>query len=203
MDIEEIKGAQYDPIIPDYSTDQRSGKYEHIPRPLKKVDDQESMRKIVYEYIDFLSCNVITHAKTNNFLMAMRKKYHVECGYANILWTYRTMVDDNLLEYSDDIVKYMMARNCRSHSGVIVITIMTSAYPRTGKRTVKFSCKYDCHYCPNEPAREENNWVDQPRSYLYDEPAVRRANQNGFDPVAHSLSVSFEQVASGTGLCSF
>ena len=38
-----------------------------------------------------------------------------------------------------------------------------------------FSCAWNCHYCPSEPG--------QPRSYLHDEPAVRRANQNAFDPV--------------------
>ena len=32
-----------------------------------------------------------------------------------------------------------------------------------------------CYYCPNQPG--------QPRSYLHDEPAVMRANNNGFDPV--------------------
>lgn len=37
------------------------------------------------------------------------------------------------------------------------------------------SPRRNCHYCPNEPG--------QPRSYLHDEPAVLRANQNGFDPV--------------------
>lgn len=52
-------------------------------------------------------------------------------------------------------------------SGVVVITVLTS--PGT------FSCPKDCHYCPNEPG--------QPRSYLSTEPAVLRANQNGWDAV--------------------
>jgi histone acetyltransferase (RNA polymerase elongator complex component) len=46
----------------------------------------------------------------------------------------------------------------------------------TGKRvTQRFSCQWNCHYCPDEPG--------QPRSYLHDEPSVLRANQNEFDPV--------------------
>lgn len=66
----------------------------------------------------------------------------------------------------------------KSHSGVLVITIFTSAYPEytnsAGERVVKsFSCKWDCHYCPNQP--------DQPRSYLEGEPGVLRANSNNFD----------------------
>ena len=63
----------------------------------------------------------------------------------------------------------------KSQSGVLVITVLTSPYPATGGVVQRFSCKWDCHYCPNEPG--------QPRSYLHDEPAVRRANHNGFDPV--------------------
>ncbi len=39
----------------------------------------------------------------------------------------------------------------------------------------KFSCAWNCYYCPSEPG--------QPKSYLHDEPAVKRANENHFDPV--------------------
>ena len=49
--------------------------------------------------------------------------------------------------------------------------------------TRKFSCKHNCAYCPNEKAHEGNGWIDQPRSYLYSEPAVLRANANDFDPM--------------------
>ena len=56
---------------------------------------------------------------------------------------------------------------CRSWSGVLVVTLVM--------RPDKFSCPFNCHYCPNEPG--------QPRSYLSSEPAVARANQNDFDPV--------------------
>eukprot|EP00918_Siedleckia_nematoides_P084474 GHVU01185545.1.p1 GENE.GHVU01185545.1~~GHVU01185545.1.p1 ORF type:complete len:105 (+),score=3.35 GHVU01185545.1:635-949(+) len=48
--------------------------------------------------------------------------------------------------------------------GVLVVTVLTSPG--------EFSCPKDCHYCPNEPG--------QPRSYLSTEPAVLRANQNGW-----------------------
>ena len=67
----------------------------------------------------------------------------------------------------------------KSHSGVLVITVFTSPTPSyddatTGKRiTQKFSCQWNCYYCPNQPG--------QPRSYLEGEPGVLRANQYGFD----------------------
>lgn len=55
----------------------------------------------------------------------------------------------------------------RYHSGVLEIAIMTSPG--------EFSCKYDCYYCPNQK--------DMPRSYIKEEPAVRRGAQNNFDCV--------------------
>ena len=54
-------------------------------------------------------------------------------------------------------------------------TVLTSPYPRFGETVQKFSCAWDCHYCPSEP--------NQPKSYLHDEPAVKRANENQFDAV--------------------
>lgn len=56
-----------------------------------------------------------------------------------------------------------------------MITVLTSPYPEYDGKVQQFSCKWNCHFCPNEPG--------QPRSYLHDEPAVLRANHNGFDPV--------------------
>ncbi|CCW71724.1 unnamed protein product [Phytomonas sp. Hart1] len=66
--------------------------------------------------------------------------------------------------------RYLVSKAPRSQSGVLVVTVFTSAYP-DGQR---FSCQWDCFYCPNEPG--------QPRSYLLNEPGVRRANLLDFDP---------------------
>lgn len=77
-----------------------------------------------------------------------------------------------------DILKI---KKCKSHSGVLVITVFTSPYPEyidktTGQKKIQaFSCQWNCAYCPNEPG--------QPRSYLKGEPGVLRANKNQFDAV--------------------
>lgn len=63
----------------------------------------------------------------------------------------------------------------RSWSGVLVITIVL--------RPDKFSCTYDCAYCPDETVRNGAR-VDMPRSYLSSEPAVMRAAEVEFDIVA-------------------
>lgn len=66
---------------------------------------------------------------------------------------------------------YLVSKAPRSQSGVLVVTVFTSAFPDGAK----FSCAWNCYYCPNEPG--------QPRSYLLNEPGVRRANRLGFDAV--------------------
>ena len=75
----------------------------------------------------------------------------------------------------------LIKKAAKSQSGVLVITVLTGPFPtftdkKTGKtKTQKFTCAWNCYYCPNEPG--------QPRSYLHDEPSVLRANRNDFDPV--------------------
>jgi ELP3 family radical SAM enzyme/protein acetyltransferase len=64
----------------------------------------------------------------------------------------------------------------RTDSGVLVVTITLSPH--------KFSCKYNCYYCPQET--DLNGVHTQPRSYLSTEPAMLRAlttrsNMNSYD----------------------
>lgn len=80
---------------------------------------------------------------------------------------------------ADRIRDMLQIKRCKSHSGILSITVFTSPYPTytdpaSGEtRTQQFTCNWNCHYCPNEPG--------QPRSYLKGEPGVLRANRYGFD----------------------
>lgn len=88
--------------------------------------------------------------------------------------------------------KVLKVKNVRANSGVMVFSIFTSGYPSytkinlDGTREIvnefgedhagnpgKYSCKYDCFYCPDYP--------DMPRSYLPGEPSVDRAIQCNFE----------------------
>ena len=93
-----------------------------------------------------------------------------------------------LSKENNRLKKLITKKKSKSNSGVVVITILTSGSPEyiddDGKKVIgKFSCKHNCAYCPNEKGHKGNNWIDQPRSYLYSEPAVLRANENNFDPI--------------------
>lgn len=84
-----------------------------------------------------------------------------------------------------DLLKLLMRKKpMRNMSGITSITVITAPFP-DGQ---KFSCKHNCYYCPNEPAHKDNGWQAQPRSYLFSEPAVLRANQHKFLAIGQMLN---------------
>jgi ELP3 family radical SAM enzyme/protein acetyltransferase len=119
----------------------------------------------------------------DRFKRGIQKKYKYTLSNAEFIRIYKHLHLDN-----QQLRNLITKKKCKSDSGVLVITVLTSAHPEYidedgGAKLSRFSCKHDCAYCPNEPAHEGNNWVAQPRSYLYSEPAVLRANANDFDPI--------------------
>jgi len=132
--------------------------------------------KYVYECFDSKKDVIIFQKK-------MQKKYKISLSNCDLIKLYEELNIDNI-----KIKNLIIKKKQKSDSGVLVITVLTSAHPEyiddDGNLQIgKFSCKHDCAYCPNEKAHEGNNWTDQPRSYLFSEPAVLRANDNDFDPI--------------------
>ena len=91
--------------------------------------------------------------------------------------------------YLDNLIStrlfYEMIELCgtkkRFHSGILEIAIMM--------KPDGFSCQWDCDYCPNQK--------DMPRSYIREEPAVRRGAQNGFDCAKQIFSRISSYIALG------
>ena len=65
------------------------------------------------------------------------------------------------------IIDVFQSKACRSNSGILQVAIMTNPGD--------FSCSENCGFCPKQEGF--------PRSYIEQEPAVRRAAQEGFDTV--------------------
>jgi len=140
------------------------------------------MESISNEFEDNID-NFKTISDIDKFKKNIQKKYKYTISNAEFIKIYKYLNLEN-----QQLRNLITKKKCKSNSGVLVITILTSAHPKyideDGEvKTARFSCKHDCAYCPNEPAHKGNNWVAQPRSYLYSEPAVLRANANGFDPI--------------------
>ena len=108
-------------------------------------------------------------------LVALRKHqrhYKINVRKSDLIQAYREL---NLND--PKLFECLIKKPMRKQSGVMVVTVFTSGNPTYkdedgNKVTQKFSCKHDCYYCPLERASAENNWVEQPRSYLTKEPGV-------------------------------
>ena len=143
--------------------------------PFHKATDDE-IRLYIPVITDLVALNPSTPEQTERALIQMRKKYKVDCGKSALLAAYQDMLTKGILSRSHILDSFLVKKSTRSTSGVLVITVFTSGSPEVDGVKQTFSCKWNCYYCPNEPG--------QPRSYLLNEPGVRRANRLGFDAVA-------------------
>ena len=160
--------------------------YKHIHKD-KEYKENSVFNGLLESIAEEFKNNLDTFKTTSDidkFKKKIQKLYKYTISNAEFIKIYKHLnLEDQQLR------NLITKKKCKSNSGVLVITVLTSAHPEyidgdTGEvKTARFSCKHDCAYCPNEPAHEGNNWVAQPRSYLYAEPAVLRANANDFDPI--------------------
>ncbi len=118
-----------------------------------------------------------------DFIKKIKKDFKINCSKTNLIQIYNEMgIDD--FEFKQKLIKKVQ----KSQSGIVSITVLTSGTPEytdaSGVRVKgTFSCLHKCSFCPDEKPSEANHWIQQPKSYLYTEPAVLRANQNDFDPI--------------------
>ena len=141
--------------------------------------------KLTEEQIQKLKEELVKNdfSDTFNFIRRMNKEFKINCSKIDLIKIY------NNLGYEDfNLKKKLIKKIQKSQSGIISITVLTSGTPEytnsNGERVKgTFSCLHNCSFCPNEKPSIDNNWTQQPKSYLYTEPAVLRANQNDFDPI--------------------
>lgn len=99
----------------------------------------------------------------------LKRKYQVSPSKREIHSIYKKHFSS--VKITPKMRKWMIKKQMRSNSGVLVVTIVLAPN--------KFSCKYDCSYCPQETDMDGN--PTQPRSYLSNEPAMLRALESNFD----------------------
>ncbi len=119
----------------------------------------------------------MTEKQYKKLTLEMRKKHKVVPGVIILNYLYKKCIQNKKIKPNKYFEKFNIRNETRTTSGITQITVLTSPRPNGQE----FTCEHNCYYCPNEPAHEGNNWTPQPRSYLFNEPAVRRANENKFD----------------------
>jgi histone acetyltransferase (RNA polymerase elongator complex component) len=126
----------------------------------------DKFKLIIYK---LLSSNITNQDEMNSFLKLSKKEYSISFSNPDLLYVYKLMVANKEINENIMIEQLLRIKHVKSYSGELVVTVFTTGYPNGEK----FSCKWDCSYCPNDPT--------QPRSYLAEEPGMIRANKNNFD----------------------
>ena len=99
--------------------------------------------------------------------LQLARKHRQMPSKAELGLVYRAYVKHGLMPYNEDLYRALIKKAVRSASGILNVSV--SLPPD------KFSCKYNCYFCPNEPG--------MPRSYLSNEDVFKRASAVAIDAV--------------------
>lgn len=128
----------------------------------------EIVRKVYEKFCQAKKSGSVGSKQLMKIIDTVRKDFKCTPSKSGLALAFNRLIALGEFSSDDKFSELLVKKQVRSSSGVLVITVLTAPGP--------FSCPKDCHYCPNEPG--------QPRSYLSTEPAVLRANQNGWDAVS-------------------
>lgn len=100
-------------------------------------------------------------------IIILRRKYKISPSKMNLCTAYKELIEANKIRANPILARMLITKAVRSDSGIVNISV--SLPPDS------FSCKYNCHFCPNEPG--------MPRSYLSNEDVFKRAAEVDFNTV--------------------
>ncbi len=169
--------------------------------------------EIMFEiYKEFMNGLITNEKECKEIVETLKRKVKPKQSlkYGHLTYYYDIGISKGIYENNGELRKILRCNLTRENSGVMVYSIFTSAYPKIKKEIItnnsdgtisidytedlafssgKFSCKYDCAFCPNEPG--------QPRSYLTKEPGVARATDNDHDPIRQFIARSKQYISQG------
>lgn len=105
--------------------------------------------------------------KFNKKMLEMRRKYSFQPSKRQMVYMYRKLRSEGKISENSALEDQLIVHGMRSESGVMVVSVIMPPD--------RFSCSYDCYYCPNDPRYS--------RSYYHGEPTVMRGERNGFSGV--------------------
>lgn len=146
-------------------------KFKEFPKPTE--DDIQKYRSAIDELL----------SKPLDVL-DLKRRYKINHKNSFLFQIYLDLKKRNEVPTDNEEIlrKNLQIKPCKSWSGIVTITIFTSAYPSYKNEkgetiTQSFSCKFSCHFC----SYEKTETYTMPRSYLIGEPGVMRAYKNDFD----------------------
>ena len=161
--------------------------------------DKKDIEKC-YQFLDKYYQQDIDKLKIKNDFI----KYQGEMKFEGIKFGYLVYIyqlgrmNGRYREMDKELENQLKTMTVRENSGVSIYSVFTSGFPTYTKDNIKeekmFSCKYDCHYCPNVPDGKT------PRSYIKSEPGVARAWENNFDPIKQIIARATQYIQQGNSI---
>ena len=133
------------------------------------VKNKAIHKLIIKDLIDTNPKYYHNHEILQKTLVKLSRKYKLLPSKRDLSTCYREMNKLDPIKYPmlEKLRVILITRAVRSDSGILNISV--SMPPD------QFSCRYNCHFCPNEPG--------MPRSYLSNEDVFLRASKVNFDAV--------------------
>jgi ELP3 family radical SAM enzyme/protein acetyltransferase len=125
------------------------------------------LRCFVSEFVHMKYEEYDTPKAFTTTMTKLARKYKFVPNKRDLGIVYREMISQGEVLVNPILRNVLITKSVRSDSGILNVSV--SLPPDT------FSCKYNCHFCPNEPG--------MPRSYLSNEDVFKRASNVGFDTV--------------------
>ena len=163
---------------------------ERIPHNF--IKDQEYMERLV-KNLCHPDCDISSRKKADaEKQIQARSISKGQVGTpnsSNLLYTYRSLIERGEIKQNLDFEKNYRGKRNRTTDGVSSFTGFTSPFPQISTYPAseyyklwqeesveqKFSCQFDCGFCPNDPKHV--------RSYTPGEPGYDRALRNKFCPI--------------------
>ncbi|MBE18041.1 MAG: hypothetical protein CMH79_04680 [Nitrospinae bacterium] len=125
---------------------------------MEDIEDLINNEKRVQFTKDFVNNTFSSENEYISKFTLLRKKYKLSVSKPQLRKIYFKLLHNNEVEPNNQFLKYSIKKKGKSQSGVSVITILTSPYPKyTNSKgeivTQTFSCGKNCSYCPNEPTQ--------------------------------------------------
>jgi ELP3 family radical SAM enzyme/protein acetyltransferase len=138
----------------------------------KNIINPAICKRIIKELIQMGPKYYADNETLQKTLCGFSRKYKIMPGKRDLSGAYRELINEENYSIIEPLKNILIKRAVRSDSGIINVSV--SMPPEN------FSCRYNCHFCPNEPG--------MPRSYLSNEDVFKRATSVQFNAVNQVIS---------------
>lgn len=99
--------------------------------------------------------NLTSEQEFMRVLCGLQKKFKKQPRKCELLHVFNVMQQSGKIVKNHPLRDYLVKKSSKSHSGVLVITVLTSPHPKVGDQVQDFSCQWNCYYCKSKRSVEK------------------------------------------------